>query len=62
VTGWFVATLLPIVAALVLAHFAERTDDAMDYDGGRPTPPTAEQAHAQQLGVGVVASSIASRS
>jgi hypothetical protein len=61
-TDWVIGTVLPIAAALVLAHFAERADDAMDYDGARPVPLTPEQARAQQFGVGIVASSIASRS
>jgi hypothetical protein len=62
VTGWLVGSVLPIAGALLMAHFAQRTDDAMDYDGGRPARPTPEQAQAQQLNVGIVASYLAGRS
>jgi hypothetical protein len=61
VAAWILGTLIPIVCALVLAHFAERIDNDMDYDGGRPTRPTPEQVDAQRFAVGIVASNIAGR-
>jgi hypothetical protein len=62
VAVWIVGTVIPIVCALVLAHFAQSIEHDMDYDGGRPSRPTPEQVNAQRFTVGIVAASIAGRS